>query len=377
MKTYFKNLNALRFFAASLVIIHHTEQLKKLNGLANAYDSSILKHFGKLGVCLFFVLSGFLITSLLLTEKAKYKQVDIGSFYMRRVLRIWPLYFLIVLLSLFIMPMFPALQIPVWANPRDNLFLNGLLMALILPNLQAFFVGQLPYSAQCWSIGVEEQFYLFWPLVVQKSSSKRALKAITIKFIVGYVLLRIIMIQLFKLTHLDIFNTIDSFLFERFQIECILIGSLFALINRSSQRRLFTSKLLQHVCYISVFVCVSKGFFFMSFYWEVYSLLFGIIILNLVNSTSILNLENRVFNHLGKISYGLYMWHYFVINAIIRLASQNSLVIYIGSFIGTIAAAHISYKYFERIFLEIKNRYDAFQNVRSWRIATAPVPIRA
>lgn len=112
MTVFYKNLNSIRFIAASLVIVHHIEQLKFLNGLDNFSGKSIIFLFGKLGVNIFFVLSGFLITSLLLIEKEKFQKVDIGKFYMRRVLRIWPLYFLIVLTSVFVIPEITSLNIP-------------------------------------------------------------------------------------------------------------------------------------------------------------------------------------------------------------------------------------------------------------------------
>src|ERR1700741_1236659 len=96
-KIYFPNLNGLRFIAAFLVIIHHIEQIKSILHLPN-YLGRIpcISKIGKFGVVLFFVLSGFLITYLLLTEENTFKKISVRQFYMRRILRIWPLYFLIV-----------------------------------------------------------------------------------------------------------------------------------------------------------------------------------------------------------------------------------------------------------------------------------------
>jgi len=92
-KVYFPNLNGLRFIAASLVIVHHVEQFKEILGYSNYNEFSFIKLIGKLGVMLFFVLSGFLITYLLLVEQKEKGTIAIKSFYMRRLLRIWPLYF--------------------------------------------------------------------------------------------------------------------------------------------------------------------------------------------------------------------------------------------------------------------------------------------
>lgn len=98
-KFIFPNLNAIRFIAAFFVIIHHTEQFKELFHINNVFNIPFVYAVGKLGVILFFTLSGFLITYLLLRERENRKKINIKNFYMRRVLRIWPLYYLIVVLS--------------------------------------------------------------------------------------------------------------------------------------------------------------------------------------------------------------------------------------------------------------------------------------
>src|SRR3954471_16382358 len=109
---YFPNLNGLRFIAALLVIIHHTEQIKDLFGLNSHWKNYHIWILGKLGVTLFFVLSGFLITYLLLTEKKEFNTIFIKNFYIRRILRIWPLYYLVTILSFFVLPHISFLNIP-------------------------------------------------------------------------------------------------------------------------------------------------------------------------------------------------------------------------------------------------------------------------
>ena len=116
-KVYFPGLNGLRFFAAFSVVVTHIELVKHFKGyptlwVENASDEltlthilqKIIFHAGGLGVYFFFVLSGFLITYLLLVEKAKTGTVAVKKFYWRRVLRIWPLYYLIVILGFFVIP---------------------------------------------------------------------------------------------------------------------------------------------------------------------------------------------------------------------------------------------------------------------------------
>ena len=167
-KIYFPNLNGLRFIAAFFVIINHTEQLKRNFGLGDVV-SPFAKICGKLGVMLFFVLSGFLITYLLLSEEKKFKNINSKKFYVRRFLRIAPLYFLIVFTVYFIIQKFSFWEIPKMPNPiKDNFFETLLLHIVFLPNLVTAIYGFLPYIAPAWSVGTEEQVYLIWPFLLKK-----------------------------------------------------------------------------------------------------------------------------------------------------------------------------------------------------------------
>ena len=103
-RVYFKNLNALRFFAATAVIFHHVEQYKFWAKIPNVWGSTVLDALGHKAVSFFFVLSGFLITYLLLEENRKTSDISIRDFYVRRILRIWPVYYLVVILCLFVVP---------------------------------------------------------------------------------------------------------------------------------------------------------------------------------------------------------------------------------------------------------------------------------
>jgi peptidoglycan/LPS O-acetylase OafA/YrhL len=160
---YFPALDELRFLAAFAIVILHVEDFKDLHGYANCLEA--VKPL-RMGVTFFFVLSGFLITYLLLAERKESRTVAVGSFYMRRALRIWPLYFVIVALGLFVLPWIRGIGVGqltdlVWTD----LPLKALVFGLFLPNLALILYPAVPYAAQTWSIGVEEQFYLTWPLL--------------------------------------------------------------------------------------------------------------------------------------------------------------------------------------------------------------------
>ena len=118
---HFPNLTGLRFIAALVVLIHHVEQYRSIYGKTNYWNNSTIRLLGEEGVTLFFVLSGFLITYLLLAEKANVGTILIKQFYVRRILRIWPLYFLVVVLGFFILPKLHFLDVPGWTeNIYDN-----------------------------------------------------------------------------------------------------------------------------------------------------------------------------------------------------------------------------------------------------------------
>ena len=115
MRVYFNNLDGLRFLAAFLVLLHHAQFFKDINSYPLSSVFSIyLVEAGKMGVNLFFVLSGFLISYLLFTEKKETKTVSLKKFYIRRALRIWPLYIaygLVIILGTLLF--FKLLRIPI------------------------------------------------------------------------------------------------------------------------------------------------------------------------------------------------------------------------------------------------------------------------
>ena len=168
-KVYFPNLNGLRFIAAFFVIIHHIEQIKSISNIDNFWDNPFVGIIGKLGVVLFFVLSGFLITYLLLTEEYSFQKISIRKFYMRRILRIWPLYFFIITLAFLVLPNINLFVLPNFGKDviYSNLFSKLLLYVIFLPNLVLPLLGIVPYASHTWSIGTEEQYYLVWPVILK------------------------------------------------------------------------------------------------------------------------------------------------------------------------------------------------------------------
>lgn len=172
-KVYFPNLDGLRFLAFFAVFLFHSfytasEAVKasSVYQVANAATRS-----GDLGVNFFFVLSGFLITYLLLSERAATGRIAIGAFYMRRILRIWPLYFVVVGLGFVVLPVVRAHfgeHTVLHETARPVYFLT------FLVNFNNLYYGcQTPTLTVLWSVCVEEQFYLVWPLLIAAVPTRR------------------------------------------------------------------------------------------------------------------------------------------------------------------------------------------------------------
>lgn len=159
---YRPELDALRFFAFLAVYVCHSIPGNAVAAASEARSFwaqwlAAVKDAGNFGVCLFFMLSAFLITELLRREQKKFGRVHVGAFYERRILRIWPLYFGIVIAYLIAGRYFPAMRIETGRIVAYFLLTGNWYIALH-PWIQT------PLRS-LWSISVEEQFYLLWPII--------------------------------------------------------------------------------------------------------------------------------------------------------------------------------------------------------------------
>lgn len=164
-KLFFPNLDGLRFFSFLAVFFSHIFS----SGNDSIKNESWYQLFkgrlfsdGDMGVSFFFVLSGFLITYLLIREKQLTGTVHISAFYVRRTLRIWPLYYFCVLFGFLA---FPAIKAALGQTPEETA--DPLLCSLFLNNFNAVFNGPPDSSilSVLWSVAIEEQFYLLWPIL--------------------------------------------------------------------------------------------------------------------------------------------------------------------------------------------------------------------
>lgn len=369
--SFFKGLNELRFMAALLVLCHHSETIRLKNNLFNFEWLSLFRN-GTNAVNFFFVLSGFLITYLLLKESKITNDIKVKKFYLKRVLRIWPLYFLLFFIGTVLLPfLFHIFSIPyempysfsnVWAY-----------FVFFLPGLVLFFYGH-HFLEPLWSIGVEELFYLIWAPIF--------------KFFRKHILSILLGVILFKVLALLVSyillpkNHIINYLLNTHSFELMAIGGGGAYLvfnsNRPIKNWLIFQKKIQFIIYILLitFLIFNQNinislwnFFFktpiLSTLIIGFMYLYSIIGISL-NENSILKPHNKYISYLGEISYGIYMYHmssiFFVILILKDTLSKlsplySSLLFYILVISLTILISSLSKKYFEDFFLiKLRNK---------------------
>lgn len=372
---YFPNLNGVRFIAAFLVLIHHIEQIKHLLGYKNNYYGFIEDNMGRLGVGLFFVLSGFLITYLLLNEKGQTGKINTRNFYMRRILKIWPLYFIIFLLSFFVFPFIPLLK-EIYNDFNlfdDNFYYRLLLFAFFLPNI-AIILFNAPYLClQTWSIGVEEQFYAIWPWIVGSKNPLKALGKVVIVFGGVFLLFYLIIFKghVFSLQIQDLIAIKAKHFFSQFRISVMIIGAAGAYIvyyEKKSFLNIIYRKDMQYFIYCILLICLILNVHFYNFNLEFYGLFFCFFIVNVATNTlSIINLNFSFANYLGKISYGIYIYHTTIVLIVVKITKKYlnpelsytlfNIIIYTASITLTIIICHFSYLFIEEPLLRIKEKF--------------------
>lgn len=377
-RVYFPNLNGIRFLAALVVIIHHVEMGKYWFGQPNIYHNSFVGGvFGQLGIILFFVLSGFLITYLLLEEHRRTQTIAIKDFYKRRILRIWPVYYLIVILSLFVFPKIGFMDIPGFTEHIDQDFwIKASAYLTFLPNVAYDAYEHIPYATQTWSVGVEEQFYLLWPVLMLFAIKRNKIMPVLLGTIGIYLAVKIAVIIPYA-QDMSNLKAEKLWLFvDHFSIDCMAIGGIAAYVLFNKKEKILNilfNKYLQVAMYIVLAIVTVKGLVLPWFNQEWYALIFAVLILNLAaNKKSIVNLEYKPLNYLGKISYGLYMYHNIVLIIVLKLIMMYNWID-LGTIAGsityqlvsigiTVIVSAISYEYFEKWFLAAKSRFAKVQS---------------
>jgi peptidoglycan/LPS O-acetylase OafA/YrhL len=364
---YHPELDVLRFAAFVAVFIGHAFAGESVQDLANyglprVIASALLDvvESGRFGVTLFFLLSSYLITALLLREHAASGRIDLRSFYIRRSLRIWPLYFFFLAICFWVLPapQFPG--IPYGDRIAFSLFV-GNWAVIFHPH---GWTPQFHYTVflHLWSVSVEQQFYLFWPLALALFGFNR-LRKVAFVLLATATLARLFLIPHYAGEKDDFrmwFNTLV-------QLDPIAVGALIAFAFRdglpSIPSGIRTLLLILGVALPSI--ALSRfgvnGWGALLTYPLVTAGM-ALILVAVLTDTPKSWMSRGPLVYLGKISYGLYVYHLLMLWLAYRQWPDSPERIVFGGLLGTIAAAIVSYNLLERPFLQMKER---FAHVRS------------
>lgn len=371
-RLHFRGLNSLRFFAALFVVIGHIPMNQASAGLPSPAWGALFFR-GAPAVSFFFTLSGFLITYLLLEEHRRSGTIAVKSFYLRRVCRIWPLYFAVVFFGLFFYnALLPRLGIHYPVHYTLPLALS--LYTFFLPNLMnsLYTVGGI--LNPLWSIGVEEQFYLAWaPLVKRWIGVLPRLSAVVLAA----------SLTVSCLNQWGVFGLGWQWKFiEQLKFHYMAFGALCAWwLHRRPEALLrlpvFRVKTVQWLLLALLVEFYILGRLPWGGFTEIVQLVLyaWLIVTVAANPRNAIRVETRAFEYLGTISYGLYMLHMIAVymtSAVFKTSGWwHSHVIlfclaYYGMALGlTVLFAHLSYRLYESPFLRLKDR-------RFSLVATAP-----
>lgn len=303
-KNYYKYLDSYRFIAVFLVILFHW-----LPG----YFADV--ELGKIGVDMFFVLSGFLITENLLIQKLTLNGVKdsptvFKNFYARRSLRIFPIYYLVILLFFFVGGNV------ITDHPFWFIFYVQNYLFIKLQSWPGMF-------SHLWSLAVEEQFYLFWPTVIL---------LIPYKYL-GYLLVSLIAFSLIYLS----FNGGNGFKVFSLQacISTLSIGGLLAFIKNylpSHFNKLRFDVPIFIFLFLTLIIGVIENYGIVFIQVVIAFTAFLFIKILLTRQSRMLNIlfANPITSFLGKISYGLYLYHNFIPWLLRNLNGSERLIVLQG-----------------------------------------------
>lgn len=373
-ENYIPGLNGLRFFAAIAVIITHVELVKGFWGIPNVWNEPIIQELGPLGVLFFFVLSGFLISYLLLREQNSTGTISFKRFYLRRIYRIFPLYYLAVFFGFGVFYHIDFLKITFQHAVVSNNFIEYLLLyVFFMPNITlSFFETSFPHFGQLWSIGVEEHFYLIWPLLLFLFRKKTLVTMVL--FFFGFIALKILV---WYGMQIDFFNQKTAiffkYLFATEKLESMALGGVGAWFYLNKYERIKQAFKGILITPMAITLTALGLYFFPTNLVDgahvVYSFSFLACIFNVIfNPFWQRIMEFKQIKYGGVISFGIYVYHLIIVTLTVAILSKtitNTLIlnvsIYIISIAVTLLISHVSYKYYETYFLNLKKK---FQTIR-------------
>jgi len=365
-KQTFQNLNGLRFIGALSVFIFHSFTLSR-EIWGDFYQNPAFKVLyqiasrGHFGVGLFFVLSGFLITTLMLRELKETQTIHIKNFLVRRILRIWPVYFTLVLFGFFLFPLLPFGKETVHSFPNFAIFLS---------NMDEIWVGwkdNLSFLTVTWSVSVEEQFYLLLFLMLGIFPFLRSKRTLLLYF-AGIVILDVV----FRLLN---FNNERAIYYHSFSVMSDLAIGGFLAIWLSSKGEFYILKLSRFqtmgIYLIGIVVLLFSRQIFHGYWVSIerifHGLFFAFVLVDQMLSKHSWFKADKLpgFYFSGNLTYAFYMFHcvslYYWAIYFDHHGLTNSIgwfVLYIVvNFATTYAISLLSYYLLEQPFLRMKRYF--------------------
>ncbi len=385
---YFPNLTGLRFWMSFTVVQRHIEEIKYMRHIEYSPDHFPKFHTtGFYPMLMFFALSGFLITYQLETEKANTNTINNLKFYKNRALRILPLFYLSIFFywfllpyspigeyynSVFFKPLMPGI-IAIYDIPKWILFI---LSVFLLPHLAyvitLFNNRSWLYGVQHWSIGVEEIFYLFWPILWKRIKS---FKHFIIKCFIGYYTLLIGSFLLYfvikKLFHIDWLSNslIVLFYFITFSNSlCFFFGAIgiYIYLYRQDLIKKYINKITASISFLFLIFCLFSDIELPIIMNELMCISFITCILFLIkDGKGYLIFEHPVISYLGKITYPVYLIHFGVIIIVMyflekyEIQKQSLLLFnilqYAGTYILTYLVSGLLFEFYGKKFLAFRS----------------------
>jgi peptidoglycan/LPS O-acetylase OafA/YrhL len=352
----------------AVLLFHFVANSVATNGFERAVNKVL--NYGSLGVDLFFVLSGFLITGILYDSRESHRYFR--NFYMRRVLRIFPLYYAVLAMVFLVVPLLPFLRGAEIASLHEHqwwAWLYGVNVYLSLSGAWA-----LSYLDHFWSLAVEEHFYFVWPLVVWLLAARprallRAAAAVAALSFAGRVAASVAGATVVTTTVLT-----------PFQLDALCLGGFFAVLLRQPGGEAAVRRALPWIAlagavvaaltYAVPFLTGGGRLVGVPVRGGAFRVLFAVLLLGVLfapeGSLASRVFRSRAMTWLGKYSYGLYVYHHFVSYFVMRhrtefvlarVAGSHTLAVWIQAAVGiglSMAVAWASYEWLEKRFLDLK-----------------------
>lgn len=347
---YYSRLDTIRFYAVLSVIFAHILQIWtwKIN-------TTFLFPIGNVGVVVFFVLSGFLITNILLSQSNQVSRATrFKNFYWRRILRIFPIYYLYLLI--------------VFSFNLGNIEQTHIYPWLYLTNIYIFqYDTWIDANSHLWTLSIEEQFYIFWPFLIIFLKNK--IKLLTVIFIIIILMAMATRLYLFYNAY-SISPQIEVFTLAN--LDSLTLGGLTALLYQKYGKNLkkYGLPIILIGCIIyygSYWLKAQYGIEFM--FWSLGKLgesifAVGFIIYAIFTPEKQGIFHNSATIHLGKISYGLYLYHNLIVAHYDKIANFFGLTVapdlsikIVLSLLFTFIIAQLSFMIIEKPLLKLKDKF--------------------